>query len=351
MRGRSIETIKVQAKAILRKTSCSRMSDVVELSASVAYLLRQNPAQEEPSKNSKWEVPVQDMHILERPKGRQIAYYQYGKGDTPVLFIHGYLFGPFFTKDFLTSLQQENLYIIAPSRAGFGFSSPSGSRRDYNATVVSDAVALVEHLGLENIVIAAHQGGVSHAFRIAKAIEGRVKAMVMIGAGVPIDEEKHVPHMEAHSRIGAVTARHAPSVLKMMTRLSLQMYKRQGMDVFLRKFYAKAPIDLATLGDPEIFQILLQGTYHISQHGAEVWVRDGMSAMGDWAVDMAAVSCHQSWIHGAHCPVLAAHFVEEYVAVHTDFKVEVSENAGANLLYQEPDQIIRQLAQAAAVKK
>lgn len=344
---RSIETIKAQSKSILRKTSCARMSDVVELSAGIAYLMtRQDTGSQLPA-TGEWVTPTENLFFLDRPDGRKLAYYRHGGGDQAVIFLHGFVFGPFFETRFLSAIERGGFDLIAPSRAGFGYSSPAKSRENYDQAVTEDHVALINDLALDNVIILAHQGGVSHAFRLARALEDRVRCMVMVSAGVPIDDTRHVPNMDVHSRIGAVTARHAPSVLKFMTQLSIPVYKRQGAEAFLRKLYASSPPDMRSVHDPAILRALIAGIYHICQQGAETWVRDAQSAMADWHADFDAVSTFQHWIHGEKCPVLAASFVEEYVSSRTNFPVEVVEDMGVTLLYQMPEKIVELLKRVA----
>ena len=286
------------------------------------------------------------MQMLPLADGREMAWYDYGNGKNTVLFIHGYLYGPFMARRFLLALQKAGLRLVAPSRPGYGYSSPSRSRKRFNETVVSDTIALVEHLGVSNLVIAGHQGGASHAFRIAKALAGKVSSIVLISAGIPIDEKKHLPEMEVFSRIGGAASKHAPSVMKMMVRIGKEIYRQKGSAAFLQEFYAPGTEDHNTLDDPDAHAVLTQGIYHISQQDQENWVRDGQSAMEDWQADFDAVSCPQLWLQGAQCPVLAANFVEEYLREHGNHRVETIEGSGITLLYREPEKIVSCLTEA-----
>ena len=122
-RGRSLETVKGQSKSILRKTGCARMSDVVQLSASIAYLMRQLPERETPPSAELWQTPRRSLSTLSRPGGRELAWYRMGTGSRPVLFIHGYLQGPFLTQAMLarlaafTSLRHRGRALAIQARA------------------------------------------------------------------------------------------------------------------------------------------------------------------------------------------------------------------------------------------
>lgn len=342
-RGRALETIKGQSKTILRKTGCSRMSEVVQLSASIAYLFRQlpEPAGEEGAEI--WSTPRAGLSFLSRPGGRQLAWYRAGSGQRPVLFLHGYLQGPFFTPQFLAALAAVDVHLVAPSRPGFGYTSPSRTRADFDRTVVEDALALIEHLGLTQVSLCIHQGGASHGFRIARALGNRLGDILMIGGGIPIDERRHLAHMDPQTRFAAMATRHAPSVMKMVMSVGLPVYRRRGSRPFLEAQYARSPLDLATLNDPELMKVQAEGLYHAVEQGGEAWVRDGASAMADWSEDLEAIRTPQVWLQAAECSIISARDVAERMASQPHVSFEILEGHGSNLLHTAPDLVCRHL--------
>lgn len=346
-RGRSLETVKGQSKSILRKTGCARMSDVVQLSASIAYLMRQLPERETPPSAELWQTPRRSLSTLPRPGGRELAWYKMGTGSRPVLFIHGYLQGPFLTQAMLAGLAAADIHFIAPSRPGFGHTSPSRSRTDFDRTVVEDALALLDHLGVERISLCIHQGGSSHGFRIAGALGDRVGELLVIGGGVPIDESIHIAHMDRQTRFAAMATRHAPSVMKMAMSLGLPVYKRRGTRAFLAAQYARSEVDLATLDDAELLRVQAEGLYHAVEQGAEAWLRDGAAAMADWSEDLDAVTCPQTWLQGADCTIISAHQVADHMAHRPGVDFHVIETCGSAILHTQTALICRHLARLA----
>lgn len=343
-RGRSLETVKGQSKSILRKTGCARMSDVVQLSASIAYLMRQLPERETPPSAEIWQTPQRGLSRLPRPGRRELAWYKVGSGRRPILFIHGFLQGPFFTDAMLQGLAAADIHFIAPSRPGFGYSSPSKSRADFDRTVVEDALALVDHLGVARISLCIHQGGSSHGFRIANALGDRVGELLVIGGGVPIDEQVHLAHMDRQTRFAAIATRHAPSVMKMAMSLGLPVYKRRGSRAFLMAQYARSKGDLATLDQPDLMRVQAEGLYHAVEQGVEAWLRDGTAAMTDWSADLDSPSCRQTWLQGADCTIISAHQVADHMAHRAGVSFHVVENCGSNILHTETELISGHLA-------
>ncbi|MEQ9506724.1 MAG: alpha/beta fold hydrolase [Hyphomonas sp.] len=343
-RGRSLETVKGQSKHILRKTGCARMSDVVQLSASIAYLMRQLPEAADPPSAETWSTPKDGLSVLARPRGRQLAWYTVGEGTRTVLFVHGYLQGPFFTQQFLSGLAEADVQLVAPSRPGFGYSSPSRSRADFDQTVVEDAIALVDHLGLEQVSLCIHQGGSSHGFRIARALGERLGGMLVIGGGIPIDERRHLSHMDPQTRFAAMATRHAPSVMKMVMSVGLPVYRRRGTRAFLEAQFARSPGDLATLADPDLLKAQSEGLYHAVEQGGEAWVRDGSAAMADWSGDLESVTAPQTWLQAADCSIISAQDVAGRMANLPHVSFRIIESHGTNLLHTAPELVCAHLA-------
>lgn len=344
LRGRSPETIKAQSKAILRKAGCARMPDVLQLCAGIAYLLEACP-DPAPAQES-FIAPRRDMRLVPRPGGRSLAVYDYGAGSRPVLFIHGFIQGPYFTRRFLDAASGAGLRLICPSRPGFGHSSPSASRRDFDATAAADAVAALDSLGVGECVVAATQGGASHAFRAARLLGPRVRGMLLAACGVPIDEARHLDHMDPQTRLAAAATRHAPSLMGVMTRLGIAAHRRSGgIEAFLRRHWSTSPPDLALLDDPEHLRIQCDGIRHIVQQGSEAWVRCGSAAMADWTADAAAVTAPRLWLHGARDTIMRASFVEEFAAREGRGRFELVAEAGVNLIHDCPELAVARIAE------
>jgi pimeloyl-ACP methyl ester carboxylesterase/DNA-binding CsgD family transcriptional regulator len=343
-RDRSLETVKGQSKNILRKTGCARMSDVVQLSASIAYLMRQLPEAPDPPSAETWSTPKGGLAVLPRPGGRQLAWYTAGQGPQVVLFVHGYLQGPFFTPKFLDGLAEVGVQLAAPSRPGFGYSSPSRSRADFDQTVVEDALALVDHLGLAKVSLCIHQGGSSHGFRIAGALGDRLGGILVVGGGIPIDEGRHLAHMDPQTRFAAMATRHAPSVMKMVMSVGLPVYRRRGTRAFLEAQFARSPCDLATLADAEVLKVQSEGLYHAVEQGGEAWVRDGASAMADWSGDLDSVTQPQTWLQAAECSIISARDVASRMANLSHVSFQIVEGHGTNLMHTAPALVCGHLA-------
>lgn len=345
LRGRSPETVKVQSKAILRKTGCPKMHDVMQLSASIAYLLRLHaPAKAAPGEP--WTAPRRDMRLLRRPGGREAAFYVNGDGSRTVLFVHGLIQGPFFSRRFLGTLAGADLRIVSPSRPGFGFTSPARSRSADKA-VVEDALAILDSLEADKVLVVSTKVGACHACRIVTALGERATGLVIVAGGPPVFNEENLAQMDAQTRMAAVTARYAPAMLKLMTRLGIAAYRRRGVSAFLERYFQGSPRDLAHLEDPEHLRIATDGVYHVVQQGPDAWVRDSVSTMSGWGPDHLAVKVPQLWLHGTDDRIASAASMAAYLQAIPDCELEVVEAAGIQLIHEHPELVVDRIARMA----
>lgn len=344
LRGTTEETVKAQSKAILKKTGSRRMSDVVQLSASIAYLLQAYPTPEQQESLDSWQTPRSHLQMLPRPEGRELAYYTYGRGPSTVLYVHGFVQGPFFSQRFIDRIERDGLTFYCPSRPSFGYSSPSPDRKSHNDCAVSDAIALVTAEQLSDITVVTHQGGVSHAFRIAAALGSKLRNMVMIDAGIPIDEDRHLGKMDRMTRLAGAATKHAPSVMAMMMNLGIPIYRKRGIKAFLEGYLKDSPLDLNSLEDPETLALFAAGCFHNVQQGSEAWVRDGAAAMANWQSDFEAIQSPQLWVHPDQCPIMHLEFVVDFLKANPGPTLNVIEAAGMNVLYQEPERVASAIA-------
>gem|GEM_PF-733805 len=345
-RGRSLETIKSQSKSILRKSGCARMSDVIHIAASIAYLLREMPdtTTESPAPLS-WETPKDGLQFCQVRGERQLAWYRVGSGTRPALFIHGLIQGPFFSDKFVQLLDENDLFLICPSRPSFGYSQPSSTRKNYNQTVVEDCVDLLKHLAISSLPVIAHQGGSSHGFRIARTLGSACSGLAIVDGGVPVHDEASLRYMDSGSRMMAAANRRSPSFLKMLTRLGLTTYRVRGIEAFLHELYGNSAPDMVALEDDEIAHVAARGIFHVTEQSAEIWVRDGNAAMEDWEQDFEAYGGAQVWLLGEKAKILDPFWVQKRLEQCDPEKVNLSviTNAGNTLLYTYPDTIVAEL--------
>ncbi|MEL6694225.1 MAG: alpha/beta fold hydrolase [Pseudomonadota bacterium] len=338
---RSIETVRSQSKNILRKTGCSRMSEVVQIAAGLAYLLdEENDIGSDGAATQVWETPKSEMQTLQRAGGRTLAYYTRGHGRQRVLFLHGFLQGPFFTPQLEQMLTDADIKLICPSRPGFGYTSASRTRSEYERTALDDAIALLDRLDISQTVLACHQLSTNHAFRLKAHVPDRIRAMVMVSASPPIDDA-YLDQMDTPTRIAAAAARYTPSILKLINEIGIHSHRRKGGPLgFLKTRYKGSPLDLEALDDPVLCRPQIDGVFHYIEQGSETLVREAASSMANWGELFVGDDCPQCWIHGAECQALKVDAVRQIVQTRVQARYDIIPGTSTNLLHQRPDLVV-----------
>ncbi|OCW58631.1 alpha/beta fold hydrolase [Hoeflea olei] len=347
-RCRSVETIKSQSKAILRKSGCRRITDLLVL-ATTYGLIADDGSSLPQGRAATGPAIARPDRIFTRADGRKVSYGLFGDpAGKPVLFVHGLVQGPFFPADMIERFRKDGIRVIAPSRPSFGRTDPPRDWKDFDRTVVEDARLLVAELTGEPVTVVAHQGGVSHACRIAAALGSQAKNMVMVSAGVPIDEEKHIAHMGMQTRIAALGVKYTPRILETMIHIGIVTWLRKGLKPYAQNLFSNSPTDLAHLEDPRIYPICEAGILHMIEQGAKALIHDGKAAMADWEADYAGLRCPVRWLHGGCDPIIRPDFVEEFAAAHGGAPVEIVEDGGNTMHLSHSEIFHRVIAEAAS---
>ncbi|MGW3039504.1 alpha/beta fold hydrolase [Kitasatospora sp. NPDC001159] len=118
--------------------------------------------------------------------GRRLSYLDFGGRGRPLLALHGHLSeGAMWAR--LAEELRGDWRVIAPDQRGQGESERAGdySREGY----LADIEALLDHLGLEKVVLLGHSLGGINAYQFAARHPERVEAIVDIEAPVVLGLE------------------------------------------------------------------------------------------------------------------------------------------------------------------
>ncbi|WP_147124311.1 alpha/beta fold hydrolase [Shimia ponticola] len=345
MLGKSRETVKAQAKSILRKFGATQMADVHATALAYAYLgptvtveQLSPPAMSGPTLSSARMVSV--------GQGREVQVFEYGDPDgQPILFWHGLIVGPFFTPHMIASFRAAGLRVIGISRPGFGRSAPPTRWPDFNATVTEDTQRVLDHLGIDKVAFWVHHAGISFACRAAGAMPGRVLGAAMNGAGVPI-RKYMLRKMNRETRVAAATVVYAPQLLEIMLRAGFRTWRKTGPVAFYREFFGKDGVEQQTLTDPEFARLFELGMLHTSAQDPKAMVWDGKSAMSDWSDAYNHLrDLPQHWMHGDVDQILDHSFVEEFLEQEGQNPPLIVKGYGSDLLYRGFDQVFSETRQ------
>ena len=113
--------------------------------------------------------------------GLRFRYLDWGGDGPPLLALHG-LASSAHWYDIVAPLLRDHFRFVAPDQRGHGQSAQAGSGYDW-PTLASDAIGLLDHLGLDTAAVVGHSWGANVALNTAALHPDRVTALVMVDGG------------------------------------------------------------------------------------------------------------------------------------------------------------------------
>lgn len=183
--------------------------------------------------------------------------------------------------------------LITFDRPGFGRSDPK-PRRSLLETA-DDALALLDHLRLDQVHVAAPSGGGPSALALAHRAPDRVRAVALMGAVGPIDGPGALAGITVERRIGFWLARRAPALL----RFEMARRLRDGPEQFFARYTRhNPPVDQALLARPEIRAMFLASYTEGLRQGVDAFAWEVQLAARPWGFDVAELRVPVRVWHG-----------------------------------------------------
>ena len=123
------------------------------------------------------------MPFFQAADGTNLFYHDWGTG-RPVVLLHGWPLNADSWEYQSVRLVEAGLRVVAPDRRGFGRSAQPWSGYDYD-TFATDVVALMDHLDLQDVVLAGFSMAGGEVARIAGAGNPRVAKAALIASVTP----------------------------------------------------------------------------------------------------------------------------------------------------------------------
>ncbi|HEU4977585.1 MAG TPA: alpha/beta hydrolase [Solirubrobacteraceae bacterium] len=115
-----------------------------------------------------------------RHAGRRLAYTEYGEGPRACVLIHGLLLSQKMHRPLAEALAERGNRVITLDLLGHGRSDRPRDMTQYGMTLFGEqVVALLDHLGLEEAVVAGTSLGANVALEVAALAPERVRGMVV----------------------------------------------------------------------------------------------------------------------------------------------------------------------------
>jgi pimeloyl-ACP methyl ester carboxylesterase len=123
------------------------------------------------------------MPFFQAGDGTHIFFHDWGTG-RPVVLLHGWPLNADSWEYQSVRLVEAGFRVVMPDRRGFGRSAQSWSGYDY-VTLASDVTALLDHLDLQDVVLAGFSMGGGEVARVAGSGNPRISKAALISAVTP----------------------------------------------------------------------------------------------------------------------------------------------------------------------
>ncbi|MCO5145820.1 MAG: alpha/beta fold hydrolase [Aquamicrobium sp.] len=332
-RGRSEQTVKTQAKSVLRKLELRNQAELVRM---IAGLMQMDAAPELLSPAGRIGGDGRTTIMLGGTRLLDVSVIG-PLGGRPVLFLHGMLDGHGITRAARSLLDERNIRLICPVRPNFDRSSPDGDAPGAPERFASDIEATLDHLGISSCPVIGHMAGSVYAFAAAARLGRRITHIVNIAGGVPIVSTSQFAIMTPRQRVVAHTARFAPKLLPLVLRAGIALLDSGGDRAFMKALYASAPVDFNVASHPEVFAILRNGYRFTVAQGHRAFEIDAHQVVQDWTAVVESSDQKVMLLHGCHDPVVGMQTVRNFAARLGD-RAELVEHPtqGQLLFYADP---------------
>ncbi|HRK17451.1 MAG TPA: LuxR C-terminal-related transcriptional regulator [Hyphomicrobiaceae bacterium] len=341
-RNRSVNTVRTQLKSVFAKTGTQGQPDLVRL----AHLLASGD--EAALADVQIDIAQIDEGVTETlslPDGRRLDWHVIGPPDgRPVLFVHGMLDGVAVSKVVSRSLHRRNIRLVAPVRPAFGNSSPLDMPHAAATEAFGKDVAhLLKHCEIDAPVVAlGHMAGAVYAFAAA-AGPARIKSILAVSGGVPIQSLSQFAVMNARQRVVAYTARFAPMLLPAILRAGIAQIDSGSIDDFMDALYPPDSVDSLLLKQKNVRDAVQVGYRFAVAQGHRGFEIDSWHVTRDWSDLVRASNIRSLHVHGKHDPVVSIESVRAFTASVGPAELCEVADAGQLVFYADPDLVLDRL--------
>ena len=344
-KGRSIETVRSQAKSLLRKSGAGSQLDLLRMVASVTAAMARERAISGGVATTADDG--QKVDVVTLTDGRNIHLRCFGPAyGYPVFLLHGLVTGTALPPRALSALGNLGIRLICPQRAGYGDTDlHRGPPEAYPDIHAAELREIMSRMGIASTVLAGHFTGIIHAVA-AGAILGpeRVRAIVSISGTVPTRSHRQFRSMAPWQKMFAYSARYFPAALPVLTSAAMHLLYKGEPETLLRGLYASPEADARLIDDSEISEVLLAGYHESFRQGSSAYERDAILTARDWSHWLEACKAPITYIYGTADPVTGPDHRDAFFEAHPHIRRIELADAGQLIAYSHPDIVFAEIA-------
>ena len=336
-RGRSIETVRTQARSVLAKTETHSQSELVRVVLGLMDVALISGGGAEPMVMPGSLAPL-PFHQIRRPDDRVLDYIEFGDPrGRPLVFMHldyGLIRWPAAAE---RQARRQGWRVIVPLRAGYGRSSLHARGCDHIEACAADYAAVLDHLGLSATGVICLGADLRFALALQGTRPDLVTAILGCAAQLPLRSAAQYDRMDKWQRFILANARYAPKVLPFLVQAGFSLARRLGKEKFFAQVNGGSPADMATFADPAVREAMMLGSEvclgaKLSAH--EAFTRECISSERDWSALIHAAPGPVLLLQGDQDPQTPVQTIRELMGDYPTLQVEFLPQTGQLLFFK-----------------
>ncbi len=353
-------TVRGQIKSIIRKMNVRSQTDIVRLTMTLGDFPTDAPkagsdvTHTSPVLTSNWlEAEVwKPFKTLTLPDGRKMTYHDMGPSiGNPILFSHMGSCMVRWSRPMIRLAFEHNLRVICPIRAGYGHSAELPSAADPIETASADAAHLAREHGITRVPYVAQGTDFLFAADVATRFPGLISEIVGVGARPCLPGGQNIVGQGRWQRFFVSTARNSPHLVQFASRAVMAMSRRIGPGPMLRQLCKDSAADLRLLEDEDMNPVLVANLSLMAgpaTNAAQAFASEYIAFQSDWSASVQAVAdLSVSLFLAKEDPTFDLSAIPQLKLHYPWMTIEVVENAGLALMFQDYERLIAKMAQAA----
>lgn len=359
-RNTSEGTARGQIKSIISKMNLSSQTDIVRL----VMTLGEFPKSADSDNNTvELAVPELSNNWLEtevwKPfksitvdDDRTLTYHDMGPANgNPILFSHLGSCMVRWPRSMIRLAFEHNLRVICPIRAGYGQSDSLKLSANIFETMRTDTVSLITSLGIKKLPYAIQGSDFPFAVDLISKQPEMVSELISVGGRPCLPGGSSVDGEGRWQRFFVSMAQKAPHMVQFASKALMAMSRRIGPEAMLRQLCKDSPADLALLNIEEMKQILVANINLMaseSTNAAGAFAMEYIAFQEDWSDRVMTTQTMPVQIFLAdEDPTVDLTAIPKLQEAYPWINIEVVQNAGLALIYQQFDVLIPLMADAA----